>query len=196
MNKKLALAFLIISFLVVGGAFEKATAKDPRIPWIMLASVFSFSAARVPTDQRIDSFGQLQNLTPESPEFLHVASGICPQLRTTKKAPSSYIRKKNPLPATGKNVERGKALYQKEAKPTACKMCHGVRGNGNGRLARGLEPAPRNLTCEDTMRPLPDGQLFWIIKNGSKGTAMLAHRFILSDEDIWRIIYYLKSFAR
>ena len=148
MHKKLALAFLIISFLVVGGVFEKTT-----------------------------------------------ASGICPQLRTTKKAPSSYIRKKNPLPATGKNIERGKALYQKEAKPNACKMCHGVRGNGNGRLAQGLEPAPRNFTCKDTMRPLPDGQLFWIIKNGSKGTAMPAHRFTLRDEDIWRIIYYLKGFA-
>ena len=30
MNKKLALAFLIISFLVVGGAFEKATAREIR----------------------------------------------------------------------------------------------------------------------------------------------------------------------
>ena len=30
MNKKLALAFLIISFLVVGGAFEKATARELR----------------------------------------------------------------------------------------------------------------------------------------------------------------------
>ena len=149
MNKKPALAFLIISFLVVGGAFEKAK-----------------------------------------------ASGICPQLRTTKKAPSSYILKKNPLPATGKNVERGKALYQKEAKPTACKMCHGIQGNGNGQLARGLEPAPRNFACKDTMRSLSDGQLFWVIKNGSKGTAMPAHKFILADEDIWQIIYYLKSFAR
>ena len=163
---------------------------------IMLASVFSFSAGRMPADQKIRFLGHFRNLTPEFSELLHVASGICPQLRTTKKAPSSYIRKKSPLPATAKNIERGKVLYQKEAKPTACKMCHGVRGNGNGRLARGLEPAPRNFTCEDTMRPLSDGQLFWIIKNGSKGTAMPAHRFILVDEDIWRIIYYLKSFAR
>ena len=131
-----------------------------------------------------------------NPTNLILASGICPQLRKTKKAPSRYVLKQNPLYATEKNIGRGKLLYQKEAKPTACKMCHGIRGNGNGRLARGLEPAPRNFTCKDTMRPLPDGQLFWIIKNGSKGTAMPAHRFILSDEDIWRIIYYLKSFAR
>ena len=30
MNKKLALAFLIISFLVIGGTFEKATARELR----------------------------------------------------------------------------------------------------------------------------------------------------------------------
>ena len=163
--------------------------------WTIMAVIFGFSSARVLADQKIGSFAHFLNLTPEHPELLHLASGICPQLRTTKKAPSHYFRKKNPLPATAKNIERGKALYQKEAKPNACKMCHGTRGNGNGRLSRGLEPAPRNFTCKDTMRPLSDGQLFWIIKNGSKGTAMPAHRFILGDEDIWRIIYYLKNFA-
>jgi len=130
-----------------------------------------------------------------NPTNLIVASGICPQLRKTKKAPSRYVLKPNPLYATEKNIGRGKLLYQKEAKPTACKMCHGIRGNGNGLLARGLEPAPRNFTCADTMRSLSDGQLFWIIKNGSKGTAMPAHKFTLSDEDIWQIIHYLKRFA-
>ena len=130
-----------------------------------------------------------------NPTNLILASGICPQLRKTKKAPSRYVLKQNPLYATEKNIGRGKLLYQKEAKPTACKMCHGIRGNGNGLLARGLEPAPRNFTCADTMKSLSDGQLFWIIKNGSKGTAMPAHRFTLSDKDIWQIIHYLKRFA-
>ena len=124
-----------------------------------------------------------------------MASGICPQLRKTKKAPSKYTLKNNPLFATAKNIERGKSLYQTEAKPTACKMCHGIRGNGNGRLARGLEPAPRNFTCKKTMKALSDGQLFWVIKNGSKGTAMPAHKFTMSDKDIWQIIHYLKRFA-
>ena len=133
---------------------------------------------------------------PSSPGLLRVASGICPQPRKTQKAPSRYFRRTNPLPASPENIERGKTLYQKEAKPTACKMCHGVRGNGNGSLAQRLVPAPRNFTCEETMNPLPDGQLFWVIKNGSKGTAMPAHEFTLSDKDIWQIIYYLKSFAR
>jgi mono/diheme cytochrome c family protein len=130
-----------------------------------------------------------------NPINLILVSGICPQLRKTKKAPSRYVLKQNPLYATEKNIGRGKLLYQKEAKPTACKMCHGIRGNGNGFLARGLEPAPRNFTCTGTMQSLSDGQLFWIIKNGSKGTGMPAHKFTLSDKDIWQIIHYLKRFA-
>ena len=158
--------------------------------------IFWFFGINVLGDQDSNSSGNSLSHSRESLELLLVSSGICPQPRTTKKAPSNYIYRQNPLLATHKNIERGKALYQKEAKPTACKMCHGVRGNGNGRLARGLDPAPRNFTCKDTMRSLSDGQLFWVVKNGSKGTAMPAHKFILGDKDIWQIIYYLKSFAR
>jgi hypothetical protein len=46
------------------------------------------------------------------------------------------------------------------------------------------------------MKSLSDGQLFWVIKNGSKGTAMSAHKFTLSDKDIWQVIHYLKLFSR
>ena len=135
-------------------------------------------------------------LITERSKYLVIASGICPQPRNTKQAPPRYKQKINPLLATTQNIEKGKLLYQVEAKPTACKMCHGIRGNGNGLLARGLEPAPRNFTCRETMEALSEGQLFWVIKNGSKGTAMPSHKFKLSDRDIWQIIYYLKSFYR
>ena len=134
------------------------------------------------------------SLITERSKHLVIASGICPQSRNTKQAPPKYKKKINPLLATTQNIEKGKLLYQVEAKPTACKMCHGIRGNGNGLLARRLEPAPRNFTCKETMEVISEGQLFWIIKNGSKGTAMPSHKFTLSDRDIWQIIYYLKNF--
>ena len=123
-------------------------------------------------------------------------SGICPPNHVQLEKHHQIISTTPPLPATSKNIQRGKKLYRKEAKPTARKMCHGIRGNGNGRLARGLETAPRRFTCKDTMQSLSDGQLFWIIKNGSKGTAMPAHKLTLGDGDIRQIIYYLKSFTR
>ena len=162
---------------------------------IFVVSVFVFPVARVSAGQQLGSLTRQLSPKHEYPTTLIVASGICPQSRKTEKAPSRYTLKQNPLFATTKNIERGKLLYQMEAKPTACKMCHGIRGNGNGRLARGLEPAPRNFTCEDTMKSLSDGQLFWVIKNGSKGTAMPAHKFTLSDKDIWQVIHYLKRFS-
>ena len=164
--------------------------------FIFVVSVFVFPVARLSAGQQLGSLAR--HLSPKY-EYLITrvaASGICPQSRKTEKAPSSYTFKQNPLLATTKNIEQGKLLYQMEAKPTACKMCHGIQGNGNGRLARGLEPAPRNFTCEDIMKSLSDGQLFWVIKNGSKGTAMPAHKFTLSDKDIWQIIHYLKLFSR
>ncbi len=123
-------------------------------------------------------------------------SGICPQNRKTPKAPSRYLKKKNPIPSTSVNIESGKRLFSKDAKPTACKLCHGARGNGNGSLARRLDPPPRNFTCSEVMRDLPDGQLFWIIQNGSRGTAMPPHKFTLKPEEIWQLILFIKQFLR
>ncbi|MBT5763570.1 MAG: c-type cytochrome [Nitrospina sp.] len=123
-------------------------------------------------------------------------SGICPQNRTTRKAPGRYLKKKNPVAATAENLENGKRLFNQDAKPTACKLCHGARGNGNGSLARRLDPPPRNFTCADVMEGLPDGQLFWIIQNGSRGTGMPAHKSTLKPEEIWQLILFIKKFLR
>ena len=120
-------------------------------------------------------------------------SGICPQNRKTETAPGRYLEKVNPL-APNKNIEKGRKLFSEDAKPTACKLCHGSKGNGNVSLARRIEPPPRNFTCGSVMRDLPDGQLFWVIQNGSRGTAMPAHKFSLGKEQIWQLILYIRRF--
>ena len=130
----------------------------------------------------------------ESVNIIKVASGICPQNRKTKTAPGGYLRKTNPLLPTKENIQKGRNLFVKDTKPTACKLCHGIRGNGNGSLAKGMEPPPRNFTCGKVMKDLLDGQLFWVIRNGSKGTAMPAHKFSLSKEQIWQLILYIRRF--
>lgn len=128
-------------------------------------------------------------------ELLYIASGICPQERATASAPGRLLRESNPVESTPQNFERGKSLYHEAARPTACRLCHGMRGNGNGRLAEKLVPPPRNFTCAETMKEISDGQLFWIIKNGSRGTAMPAHKSTLSDRQIWQLVLYLRTFA-
>ncbi len=118
----------------------------------------------------------------------------CPQVRQTPKAPDEFYNLKNPLPASRENLFAGQTLFHFDAEPGPCRLCHGISGNGLGILFRNLSPGSRNFTCENTMKDLPDGQLFWIIKNGSPGTDMPAFKN-LEDDQIWQLIIYIRHFA-
>lgn len=76
----------------------------------------------------------------------------------------------------------------------ACADCYGKRGEGNGPLASQFDPRPRNFACAQTVNGIPDGQLHWIIKNGSPATAMPSFGS-LDDEEIWQLVIYLRSLA-
>ena len=126
----------------------------------------------------------------------HEAShGICPQPRKTVKAPEEFLKKKNPLAATPQNILAGETLFQVDAKPSACRLCHGISGDGLGIMFHRVKTKPRNFTCVFTMDDLPDGQLFWVIKNGSPGTAMPSFNY-LEDDQVWQLILYLRSFSK
>ena len=114
----------------------------------------------------------------------------CPEPRKTKSAPASFVKIKGVVNADKAN---GKKLFNKTAKPMACKMCHGKTGAGDGKLGKVLKPHPRNFTCKATMKKISAGQMFWIIKNGSKGTGMVAHKKTLKDKEIWDIIKYIRT---
>ena len=117
----------------------------------------------------------------------------CPQPRSTAKAPEPLFSKTNPLENTQDNIEKGRMLFQLDAQPS-CTACHGS-GNGLGMMSAGLNPSPRNFTCKETMESIPDGQLFWIIKNGSEGTGMPAFAD-LSDDQVWQLIHYIRQFSQ
>jgi len=44
-------------------------------------------------------------------------------------------------------------------------------------------------------RILPDGQLFWIIRNGSPKTSMFAFPS-LTDDQVWQLIHYIRQFSK
>lgn len=121
--------------------------------------------------------------------------GMCPQDRHTEMAPAKAASMSNPLNKNDKNIEAGEKLYQSTAKPLACVECHGENGDGNGPMANMFEPAPRNFTCSDVVATIPDGQLYWVIKNGSIGTSMPAFDK-LSDNEIWQLTLYIRSLER
>ncbi len=121
--------------------------------------------------------------------------GACVQPRKTAKAPEDFLSKTNPIPSSSGAIQGGKDLFLKTAQPVACVMCHGDQGDGKGLMGAALVPPPRNFTCGTMMRGIPDGQLFWIIKNGSQGTGMMSFA-TLPDEQVWQLIHYIRSLAK
>ena len=121
--------------------------------------------------------------TPAEPE--------CPQPRFTGKAPAELYARVNPLEASRSNRRAGRKLYEDLSDPS-CAVCHGKKGDGKGQLAGQFDPPPRNFACAETVEGIPDGQLHWIIQNGSPGTAMPPFDY-LSEEEIWQLVLYLRS---
>lgn len=146
---------------------------------------FKYKAAILWSVVVISGWGLPQDVFAEEPLR-------CPQPRFTKKAPDIIYNLKNPLEATPENIKKGEMLYQVRAKPMPCKHCHGAKGDGRGPMARGFNPPPRDFTCDKTIKGVPDGQLFWITKNGSPGTGMLSFKG-LKDEQIWQILLYVRQ---
>jgi len=121
-------------------------------------------------------------------------AGQCPQPRFTGKAPENIYNLSNPLAASQPNIAAGRRLYEKDARPS-CQTCHGIKGDGQGPLSAQFDPPPRNFACAQTVNGIPDGQLFWIVRNGSPGTSMPSFH-MLSDEQVWQVLLYLRALAR
>ena len=103
----------------------------------------------------------------------------------------------NPLPATPEILEKGKKLFEGKA---FCLTCHGRDGKGlGGDIEPGTlkGPLPRDFTDQEWQTARTDGELLWILKNGSKGTAMA--KFIpldLTEEEAWQVLLYVRSFGQ
>jgi hypothetical protein len=101
---------------------------------------------------------------------------------------------KNPIPVNDANLAKGKALF--EGKGT-CFNCHGKAGDGNGPAGAILNPSPRNFTNCKFHKKRKDGELFWVIKNGSAGTGMVSLvPGTITEEEAWIIINYERTFCK
>ncbi len=91
---------------------------------------------------------------------------------------------KNPITATDPVV--GHELYQKN-----CEVCHGFDGQGNTSASAGLYPPPLNLgrlALADRKRT--DGELFYLIRNGIRNTAMPGWQ--LPDQQTWQLVTFIR----
>ena len=72
-----------------------------------------------------------------------------------------------------------------------CELCHGPQGYGDGIAGQSLEPRPRNLA--NLQAAVGDDFLFWRIHQGKPGTAMVAWNGILTEEQIWQLVSFIRT---
>ena len=101
---------------------------------------------------------------------------------------------KNPFPNSPANVAKGKELFQGKA---TCFTCHGENGDGNGPAGAALDPGPRNFQNGKFLAAKTDGELFWVIKNGSAGTSMISYApSVVTDQEAWEIITFVRTLKK
>jgi mono/diheme cytochrome c family protein len=97
--------------------------------------------------------------------------------------PTEYAGLANPLGADA--ASKGAEVFK-----TNCEMCHGPQGHGDGPAGQALDPKPRNLA--ELQIKVGDDFLFWRIREGKPGTSMVAWKGILTDEQIWQAVAFIR----
>lgn len=74
-----------------------------------------------------------------------------------------------------------------------CASCHGEHGDGGGGAGQAFDPPPADFTT-DQVQQQSDGALFWKLSEGNP-PAMLSYKQMLSEDERWQIVTYLREFA-
>jgi mono/diheme cytochrome c family protein len=103
---------------------------------------------------------------------------------------------KNPVDPSPEVIATGKKLFL-----NYCANCHGTKADGSGIIAGNLTPGPRNLVVVTSWGEKPfidymsDSRLYESITNGVPGTSMSPWIMVMTDEERWSIITYLRERA-
>jgi high-affinity iron transporter len=98
--------------------------------------------------------------------------------------PAEYAGKTNPFGAEA--ASDGAKVFK-----TNCEACHGPQGHGDGVASQSLEPKPKNLAV--FQESVGDDYLFWRISEGKPGTSMVAWKAILTEEQIWQAVSFIRT---
>jgi high-affinity iron transporter len=98
----------------------------------------------------------------------------------------------NKIPITPVSLANGKKIFENN-----CAVCHGIKGNGDGPMARQFDPSPAVLSdpklTGDKNTIAYDN--FEVINVGIANTAMMGWAGVLTETQIWDVTYYLRTFS-
>ena len=104
--------------------------------------------------------------------------------------PLEYRSRRSPYAQAGKVITEGRRLYYAN-----CAACHGRKGRGDGDAGMDLLPSPALLSELMEEQGSVDEYLMWSIAEGGDqfGTSMPAFKDRLLENDIWRIVGYMRA---
>jgi mono/diheme cytochrome c family protein len=102
--------------------------------------------------------------------------------------PANFKTMKNPVAKGDPSNKAGMALYTKN-----CASCHGKAGLGDGVKARALKDFPGDFSKAEFQNQT-DGEHFYKTKTG-RGE-MPKYEGKLSDDDIWNLVNYMRTFKK
>src|SRR5579864_1344180 len=93
----------------------------------------------------------------------------------------------NPLSDSLETIASGKAAFSHY-----CVACHGLDGQNTGvPFAENMSPPVPSLASQQ-VQSYTDGQLKWVIDNGIWPSGMPASKGILTDDEIWAAVLYIR----
>ncbi len=135
--------------------------------------------------------------------FLVIVSGVYDVAATAPHTPlgrailswtmrnSVRVHAGNESPETWSEDQARKGFKDYDA---MCIICQSAPGKERSYISKGLRPEPPNLA--ETSERWSSAELFWIIKNGVKMTAMPAFGPPHQDEQIWNIVAFVRRLPR
>lgn len=94
----------------------------------------------------------------------------------------------NPMPPNAQNLMAGARLYEQN-----CAYCHGgLLQRVSPMRTKFNPPVPQII---NRIPGDPDAHLFWIVKHGIRLTGMPSWTGVLSDDQIWQVVAFVKHSA-
>ena len=102
--------------------------------------------------------------------------------------PAAAKKMKNPVPLTQAALAAARDTFNDR-----CVNCHGETGKGDGSDAMMYTPKPADLSDAHMMGMMSDGEIFYKISEGRN--AMLAFKNLLTVEQRWQLVHYVRTLA-
>jgi len=135
--------------------------------------------------------------------FLYILSGRAPVAAPDRPLPLEEFIARTALHARiNREMPKGVPLAVNEATILAgaqvykryCGGCHGMLGQPESPVAKGMSPHPPQLLEPDSMvTDDPPGESYWKVRNGIRLSGMPSFQASLSEEQMWQVSILLAN---